>query len=131
MPPPISAYRSCSWHAQGDPKTMNDNPQYTDVSLDVFDFLEARIDACVGAGIPKSKIVVDPGIGFGKHLHHNVRVLADMSLYHGLGVPVLLGASRKKLIGQICNVENPKSGARIDCGCAIFCCARRSNRARA
>ena len=95
-------------HAQGDPKTMNDNPQYSDVSLDVFDFLEARIDACVDAGIPKSKIVVDPGIGFGKHLHHNVRVLADMSLYHGLGVPVLLGASRKKLIGQICNVENPQ-----------------------
>lgn len=95
-------------HAQGDPKTMNDNPQYSDVVLDVFDFLEQRVEACVAAGIPKAKLIVDPGIGFGKHLAHNVSVLASLSLYHGLGVPVLLGASRKKLIGQLCNVEAPK-----------------------
>jgi dihydropteroate synthase len=62
----------------------------------------------VGAGIPKAKLVADPGIGFGKHLHHNIAVLSSMSLYHGLGVPVLVGASRKKLIGQLCNVDNPK-----------------------
>jgi dihydropteroate synthase len=93
-------------HAQGDPKTMNDNPQYSDVALDVFDFLESRINACEKAGIPKAKLVADPGIGFGKHLQHNVAVLSAMSLYHGLGVPILLGASRKKLIGQLCNVEN-------------------------
>jgi dihydropteroate synthase len=96
-------------HAQGDPKTMNDNPQYSDVVLDVFDFLEQRIRACVDAGIPKSRLIADPGIGFGKHLHHNVAVLNAMSLYHGLGVPLLLGASRKKLIGQICNVEEPRA----------------------
>ncbi|WP_072393897.1 dihydropteroate synthase [Hyphomicrobium sp. CS1GBMeth3] len=95
-------------HAQGDPKTMNDNPQYSDVVLDVFDFLEQRIRACLEAGIPKSRLIADPGIGFGKHLHHNVAVLNAMSLYHGLGVPVLLGASRKKLIGQLCNVEAPR-----------------------
>lgn len=95
-------------HAQGDPKTMNDNPTYSDVALDVFDFLEQRIDACVRAGIPRARLIADPGIGFGKHLHHNIAVLSSMSLYHGLGVPVLLGASRKKLIGQLCNVENPK-----------------------
>lgn len=95
-------------HAQGDPKTMNDNPQYSDVVLDVFDFLEQRIRACVAAGISKARLVVDPGIGFGKHLHHNVAVLNGMSLYHGLGVPVLLGASRKKLIGQLCNVEGAR-----------------------
>ncbi len=95
-------------HAQGDPKTMNDNPQYDDVVLDVFDYLESRVQACVAAGIPKSKIVVDPGIGFGKHLHHNVAVMAGLSLYHGLGVPVLLGASRKKMIGQLCNVDDAK-----------------------
>jgi len=96
-------------HAQGDPKTMNDNPQYSDVVLDVFDFLESRIRACVDAGIPKARLIADPGIGFGKHLHHNVAVLNAMSLYHGLGVPVLLGASRKKLIGQLCNVEDPRA----------------------
>lgn len=95
-------------HAQGDPKTMNDNPAYDDVVLDVFDFLERRIAACEKAGIPRDRLVADPGIGFGKHLHHNVAVLSAMSLYHGLGVPVLLGASRKKLIGQICNVDDPK-----------------------
>ncbi len=96
-------------HTRGDPKTMNDSPRYDDVVLDVFDELERRVNACVAAGIPKAKIVVDPGIGFAKHLHHNVAVLAAMSLYHGLGVPVLLGASRKKLIGQLCNVEEPEA----------------------
>lgn len=95
-------------HAQGDPKTMNDSPIYDDVVLDVYDFLEVRIAACLRAGIGRDKIVVDPGVGFGKHLHHNVAVLSAMSLYHALGVPVLLGASRKKLIGQICNVDDPK-----------------------
>jgi dihydropteroate synthase len=93
-------------HAQGDPKTMNDNPQYDDVVLDVFDYLERRITACEAAGIPRGKIVVDPGIGFGKHLPHNVAVLANLALYHGLGVPVLLGASRKKLIDHISDVPN-------------------------
>jgi dihydropteroate synthase len=95
-------------HAQGDPKTMNDNPQYEDVVLDVFDFLESRIAACEAAGIPRAKIVVDPGIGFGKHLTHNVAVMANLALYHGLGVPVLLGASRKKLIDHISDVPDPR-----------------------
>lgn len=95
-------------HAQGDPKTMNQDPQYGDVVLDVFDFLERRVHACEAAGIPRVKLIVDPGIGFGKLLHHNVAVLSAMSLFHTLGVPVLLGASRKKLIGQLCNVEDPK-----------------------
>jgi dihydropteroate synthase len=94
-------------HAQGDPKTMNENPRYEDVVLDVFDFLAERIAACEAAGIPRARIVADPGIGFGKHLHHNVKVLSNLSLYHGLGVPVLLGASRKKLIGQIGGGEQP------------------------
>jgi len=95
-------------HAQGNPKTMNDDPQYADVVLDVFDFLEKRIAACEAAGIPRSKLVADPGIGFGKHLHHNVSVMSALSLYHALGVPVLIGASRKKLIDRICDVPNPK-----------------------
>ena len=95
-------------HAQGDPKTMNENPQYSDVVLDVFDFLEERIEACVAAGIPKTKLVADPGIGFGKHLPHNVAVMANLALYHGLGVPILLGASRKKLIDHISDVPSPK-----------------------
>jgi dihydropteroate synthase len=59
------------------------------------------------AGIPKSKIVVDPGIGFGKHLHHNVALMSGLGVLHGLGVPILLGASRKKMIGQLCDVPDP------------------------
>jgi dihydropteroate synthase len=106
-------------HAQGDPKTMNDNPQYDDVVLDVFDYLESRVQACVAAGIPKSKIIADPGVGFGKHLHHNVAVMAGLSLYHGLGVPILLGASRKKMIGQLCNVEDAKDRVPGSLACAI------------
>jgi len=106
-------------HAQGDPKTMNDNPKYDEVVLDVFDYLEGRVQACVAAGIPKSKVVVDPGIGFGKHLHHNIAVMAGLSLYHGLGVPILLGASRKKMIGQLCNVDDAKDRVSGSLACAI------------
>ncbi len=96
-------------HAQGDPKTMNDNPQYSEVALDVYDFLSERIKVCEDAGIPKAKLIADPGIGFGKNLHHNISVMSALSLYHGLGVPILLGASRKKLIGQLCNVDDPEA----------------------
>ena len=106
-------------HAQGDPKTMNDNPQYADVVLDVFDFLESRIIACEAAGIPKAKIVADPGIGFGKHLHHNVAVMAGLPLFHGLGVPILLGASRKKMIGQLCNVDDANDRLPGSLACAL------------
>jgi dihydropteroate synthase len=95
-------------HAQGDPKTMNDNPQYGDLVLDIYDFLEERIAACEAAGIPRAKLCVDPGIGFGKHLHHNVAMMAQLSILHGLGVPILLGASRKKMIAQLCDVPDPK-----------------------
>ncbi|MBA2127073.1 dihydropteroate synthase [Hyphomicrobium methylovorum] len=106
-------------HAQGDPKTMNDDPKYDDVVLDVFDYLEGRIQACVAAGIPKTKIVADPGIGFGKHLHHNVAVMAGLSLYHGLGVALLLGASRKKMIGELCDVADAKDRVPGSLACAI------------
>lgn len=88
-------------HAQGDPKTMQDDPRYDDVLLDVFDFLEARVSACVAAGIPETKLIADPGIGFGKLLHHNLALLSGLSLMHGLGVPVLLGVSRKAFIGRL------------------------------
>jgi len=88
-------------HALGDPKTMQDDPRYDDVLLEVYDFLRARIDAAVAAGIAKERIAVDPGIGFGKTLQHNVTLLNGLSLFHGLGVPVLVGASRKRFIGTL------------------------------
>lgn len=94
----------CVMHAQGDPATMQQDPQYDDVLLDVFDFLAARIDALIAAGISRSQIIADPGIGFGKTLNHNLRLLQNISLFHGLGVPILLGASRKRFIGTISGV---------------------------
>ena len=88
-------------HAQGDPKTMQLSPVYDDVALDVYDWLEARIEACVAAGIARSRIIADPGIGFGKNFRHNLDVLRQFTLYHGLGVPLLMGLSRKGFIGAL------------------------------
>ena len=65
-------------HAQGDPRTMQDNPTYDDVVLDVYDFLDERIAACERAGIPRARLVVDPGIGFGKTLAHNLALLGSL-----------------------------------------------------
>ena len=84
-------------HMQGEPTTMNLAPTYNDVALDVFDYLEARIAACLAAGIARERIIVDPGIGFGKRGPQNLAILRALALYHGLGCPILLGASRKAL----------------------------------
>ena len=97
----------CLMHAQGDPATMQDDPRYDDVVLDVFDWLSERISAAQSAGIARDKIIVDPGIGFGKTLQHNVSLLQNLSIYHDLGFPILLGASRKRFIGTIGNAPDP------------------------
>jgi dihydropteroate synthase len=88
-------------HAQGTPETMQIAPQYDDALLDVYDWLAARIDSCVAAGIARDRIIIDPGIGFGKNLQHNLALLRGLTLFHGLGVPVLLGASRKALVSRL------------------------------
>ncbi|MFN4143756.1 dihydropteroate synthase [Aestuariivirga sp.] len=88
-------------HAQGDPKTMQLNPSYQDVALDVYDWLEVRIEACAAAGIARERIIVDPGIGFGKSFRHNLDLLRQFTLFHGLGVPLLMGLSRKGFIGAL------------------------------
>jgi dihydropteroate synthase len=88
-------------HAQGDPRTMQLAPRYDDVVLDVYDWLDGRIAACEAAGIPRARIVVDPGIGFGKTVDHNLALIARLSILHGLGCPILLGASRKSFIGRL------------------------------
>ena len=91
----------CVMHAQGDPATMQQNPQYEDVLLDVYDFLETQIEHLQSLGIPRESIVVDPGIGFGKTQAHNLALLARLSLFHSLGCAILLGVSRKRFIGTI------------------------------
>ena len=90
-------------HALGDPKTMQADPRYDDAPTDIYDYLAGRIEACIAGGIARENIVVDPGIGFGKTLEHNLQLMASLSLFHGLGCPLLLGASRKRFIGTLTN----------------------------
>lgn len=91
----------CVMHAQGDPQTMQENPFYDNALLDVHDFLHERIEALVALGVDRARIVIDPGIGFGKTLAHNLTLLRGISLFHGLGCAILLGASRKKFIATL------------------------------
>lgn len=83
-------------HMQGTPETMQDAPMYGDVVAEVFDHLSARLRACREAGI--KDVIIDPGIGFGKTVRHNFRLLSELSLYRHLGVPVMIGVSRKSMV---------------------------------
>ncbi|MGI9406274.1 MAG: dihydropteroate synthase, partial [Hyphomicrobiaceae bacterium] len=90
-------------HAQGDPKTMQKNPQYDDVVREVMEYLASRIEICSAARILKESIAIDPGIGFGKTGDHNLALIAALDQLQALGSPVLLGASRKRFIGTLGN----------------------------
>ncbi len=98
----------CLMHSVGTPEDMQDNPSYNNILLDVFDFLHERVEACVAAGIPRARIMVDPGIGFGKTDVHSLTLLRGLSLFHGLGCPLLLGVSRKSIIGRVANEPAPE-----------------------
>ena len=92
----------CLMHMQGTPRTMQDDPHYDDVLREVGDYLRARVDACVAAGIDPGRIAVDPGIGFGKTVEHNLVLLAGVrELGEATGCPVLIGASRKRFLGAV------------------------------
>ena len=88
-------------HAKGDPETMQIDPVYEDVVLDVYDELSARVAAAEGAGLPRSRLLIDPGIGFGKTFRHNAEILKNLAVFHGMGVALVLGASRKAFLGAI------------------------------
>ena len=94
-------------HAMGDPKTMQRNPHYENVLLDVFDALAQRVEICLRAGIARERIIVDPGIGFSKTLEHNLELLSGLALLHGLGAAVMVGASRKSMIGTLTGAIDP------------------------
>jgi dihydropteroate synthase len=94
-------------HSQGTPKTMQDNPYYDDVIREVIDALKKRIDAALKAGIKKENIAIDPGIGFGKRKQDNLDLLAHLDALVSLGFPVLLGTSRKRFMGTLCDVTVP------------------------
>ena len=93
----------CLMHMQGEPRTMQQSPRYADVVAEVRRFLEERVAACVKAGIAREKIVLDPGFGFGKTLDHNLQLLGAVDELAGLGLPVLVGVSRKSMFGQLLN----------------------------
>ena len=90
-------------HHQGDPQSMQDAPRYDDVLVEVYHWLDQRIAAAETAGIARTNILVDPGIGFGKSLAHNLTLLNGLALFHGLGCPIVVGASRKRMIGALSN----------------------------
>jgi len=90
-------------HHQGDPQSMQDNPRYGDVLVEVYEWLEDRIAAAEEAGIPRDKILADPGFGFGKTVAHNLELMNGLALFHSLGCPLVLGASRKRTIGALSN----------------------------
>lgn len=91
----------CLMHMRGEPRTMQQNPEYVDVLQDVSDFLSERVEACVAAGIGRQRLILDPGFGFGKALTHNLSLLRHLDRLEGLGLPLLVGLSRKSMLGTI------------------------------
>ncbi|NNG42314.1 dihydropteroate synthase [Pseudoalteromonas sp. NEC-BIFX-2020_002] len=95
----------CLMHMQGQPRTMQTNPQYGDLFADINDFFKQRINACETAGVQRERLILDPGFGFGKSLNHNYELLARFDEFNCFGLPVLAGLSRKSMIGNLLNRE--------------------------
>lgn len=91
----------CLMHMQGNPRTMQEEPHYEDVTLDVRDFLASRIETCIDAGIDRERMVIDPGFGFGKSYRHNVELLMNLRQLTDLGQPLMVGLSRKSMLGEM------------------------------
>ena len=94
----------CLMHMQGEPRSMQHQPEYQDVVVEVTTFLEARIDACEKAGIAREQIIIDPGFGFGKTLAHNLALFRQLPDFQLLGQPILVGVSRKSMIGAVLDI---------------------------
>ncbi|HAC34300.1 MAG TPA: dihydropteroate synthase [Gammaproteobacteria bacterium] len=103
----------CLMHMHADPRTMQENPSYGDVVAEVATFFHERIDACASAGIDKERLLIDPGFGFGKRLEHNLALLVNLQKFQRFGVPILIGVSRKSMIGELTGraVEQRLSGS--------------------
>lgn len=110
----------CIMHMQGEPRTMQRNPCYDDVVSEVRAFLEDRAARCEEAGIEKEKIIVDPGIGFGKTVDHNLKLLRNCDAIADLGYPLLIGVSRKSFIGNITDVVEPRERVTGSIAAALF-----------
>ncbi|MEX1035412.1 MAG: dihydropteroate synthase [Sneathiella sp.] len=101
----------CLMHSLADPKVMQDNPTYDDVAAEVMAYLRDRVSICEAAGIVREKIIIDPGIGFGKTIDHNLSLIKALPSFRSLGCAILLGASRKRFIGQI--TGEPEAARRV------------------
>ena len=106
----------CLMHMQGDPRSMQKAPQYDDVVDDVRNFLRDRVRACEAAGIPRDKLLLDPGFGFGKTVEHNLQLLARLETLCSMGLPLLVGLSRKSMIGKMLGL---KVGERLPASIAL------------
>ena len=109
-------------HMLGEPKTMQDNPRYDHLMADICRHLRRGVEAALAAGVPEDALLVDPGIGFGKTLEHNVAILAELRQLRTLGRPILIGVSRKRFIGQLTGVETPAErtyGTAAACALAV------------
>ena len=95
-------------HMQGNPKTMQKNPKYKNVLLDIYDFFEKKIQYLRSKGVKHNNIILDPGIGFGKNLKHNITLIRNISIFHSLGFPIMLGTSRKRFIKSLSGVNDSK-----------------------
>ena len=110
----------CIMHSQGIPETMQNAPKYENVCLDIYDFLNEQIEKMIDSGMQRSNIIVDPGIGFGKTLTHNFDLLKGISLFHGLGVPILIGVSRKKFIMTVAGLKENEDRVSGSIALALF-----------
>ena len=95
-------------HSQGDPENMQNNPTYKNELLDIYDFFEKKIKFLRSVGIRHNNIIIDPGIGFGKNLKHNMNLISNISIFHSLGFPILVGVSRKKFIKELSEINDTK-----------------------
>lgn len=91
----------CLMHMQGEPDSMQKNPEYSNPVSEVYEFLQCRVQACLDAGIPRDKIAIDPGFGFGKSHQHNMALMAELPRFTEMGLPLLIGVSRKGMIGEL------------------------------
>ena len=124
----LAAYPStgiCLMHMQGLPETMQNNPQYQDVVSEVAGYLKTRAQACQAAGIRSERIVLDPGIGFGKNLQHNIQLMRHLSdLQAQTGLPLLVGVSRKRMIGEITGEAEPAQRIHGSVAAALYAAER-------
>lgn len=117
----------CLMHMQGQPRTMQKNPKYADVVDEVYGFLQQRVSACIDAGINRSQLVIDPGFGFGKNLEHNLCLLKNLTEFNKMELPVLVGISRKSMLGTLLGDVPPEQRVDASVAAAVLAYERGAN----